>query len=207
MKLYLSSYRVGDKPKELVASFGKNKKVAVIANAMDFATESVRVDKMEGSISSLSALGLLPEEIDLRDYFYKPRELAKKLNEFGGVWVRGGNAFILRRAMQYCGMDLYVQSRVRDISFVYGGYSAGICLLGPDLHGLEIVDDPCKIPDKYQREIVWEGLGILDYLIVPHYKSDHPESAMVDKTVEYLIKNKIPYKTLRDGEAIIAETV
>jgi dipeptidase E len=53
--------------------------------------------------------------------------------------------------------------------------------------------------------VIWEGLGIIDYVIVPHYKSDHPESEIMEEVVEYLIENKIPYKTLRDGEVIIVE--
>ena len=40
-------------------------------------------------------------------------------------------------------------------------------------------------------------------MILPHYKSDHPESEDIDKEVEYCDKNNIPYKTLRDGEVMI----
>lgn len=36
MKLYLSSYHVGSDPQILVNLVGKNKKAAVIPNAMDF---------------------------------------------------------------------------------------------------------------------------------------------------------------------------
>jgi dipeptidase E len=46
-------------------------------------------------------------------------------------------------------------------------------------------------------------LGFVDYSIAPHYRSNHPESAMVEEEVKYLIENKMPYKTLRDGEVII----
>ena len=53
--------------------------------------------------------------------------------------------------------------------------------------------------------MIWEGLGIIDYVIVPHYKSVHLESEIMEEVVEYLIENKIPYKTLRDGEVIIVE--
>lgn len=206
MQLYLSSYGVGNSSGELVASFGKNKKVAVIGNATDWAVAEERREHIQHTLEILVELGLAPEEVDLRDYFDNSEGLAKRLNQFGGVWVRGGNAFILRRAMLYSGMDNYIGSKVKDKNFVYGGYSAGVCLLGPSLRGLELVDDPHIVPVGYQKEIIWDGLGILDYMIVPHYKSDHPESAMVDKTVEYLIANNLPYKTLRDGEVIVGET-
>jgi dipeptidase E len=48
-------------------------------------------------------------------------------------------------------------------------------------------------------------LNILDYVIVPHFESDHPESEAVVKAVAYLIKHKIPFRTLRDGEVIIID--
>lgn len=46
---------------------------------------------------------------------------------------------------------------------------------------------------------------MLDYVIAPHYKSDHKESKDMDKVVEYMIDNKILFKALRDGEVIIIE--
>lgn len=206
MQLYLSSYQVGNSSDELLAMFREGKKIAVIGNAMDGVSVEERREHIENTFTTLREIGLMPEEVDLRDYFDNSVGLAKQLNQFAGVWVRGGNTFILRRAMQYSGMDSYVGSKVKDKNFVYGGYSAGVCLLGSTLHGLELVDDPNMVPAGYQKEIIWDGLSILDYTIVPHYKSDHPESAMVDKSVEYLIRNNIPYKTLRDGEVIVGET-
>lgn len=206
MQLYLSSYRLGNNPADLVANFVSNKRIGVIGNAMDGVSVEERKTHVQGTIQMLAAIGLEPEEVDLRDYFDQSEELKHKLNQFGGVWVRGGNTFILRRAMAASGMDTYIESKVKDKSFVYGGYSAGICVLAPDLHGLDIVDDPHVVPPGYQKEIIWDGLAILDYLIVPHYKSDHPESAMVDKTVDYLVAHNIKHKTLRDGEVIVGET-
>jgi dipeptidase E len=67
------------------------------------------------------------------------------------------------------------------------------------------VDDPGAAAIGEEYDVIWEGLGIIDYVIVPHYKSDHPESEIMEEVVEYLIENKIPYKTLRDGEVIIVE--
>lgn len=208
MQLYLSSYRLGKNPEDFAAYFvHNNKRVAVIVNAVDSGSMEERRTRVEAEVQMLTALGLEPEEIDLRDYFDDPEALRHRLNQFGGVWVRGGNTFVLRRAMAQSGMDSYLESKVKDKSFIYGGYSAGICVLAPDLHGLDLVDDPHEVPAGYQKEIIWEGLAILDYLIVPHYKSDHPESAMAEKTVEYLLKHTIEHKTLRDGEVIVGETV
>lgn len=203
MKLYLSSYRLGDNPEKLVRLFSENKKVAVIANAMDFVGNLEREESVRNSITELKNIGLFPEEVDLRYYFDKQKELSKKLNDYGAVYVRGGNTFILRQAMARSGFDKWIKNKNKDPNFIYAGYSAGICVLSSTLHGLELVDDPRIIPEGYNAKIIWDGLGIVDFSFAPHYKSDHPESGNVDKEVEYFIKHKMPFKTLRDGEVII----
>jgi hypothetical protein len=65
--------------------------------------------------------------------------------------------------------------------------------------------DTVEIANHSQYQTIWEGLNILDYVIAPHYKSDHRESEDMDKAVEYMIDNKILFKALRDGEVIIIE--
>jgi dipeptidase E len=151
----------------------------------------------------LKNLGLSPEEVDLRDYFGRQKELSRKLEHYSAVYVRGGNTFILRRAMAQSGFDKWIKNKNKNKNFVYAGYSAGICVLSPTLHGIELVDNPDVVPGKYNPKIIWEGLNIIDSILVPHYQSDHPESKMVEKEVQYYVKNKIPFKTLHDGEVII----
>jgi dipeptidase E len=202
MKLYLSSYNLGDNPEQLIDLIGINKKIAVIANASDLKTIEEREEKVKEEFDHLIEIGLLPEELDLRKYFGKQKDLEKKLNEFKTVWVKGGNTFVLRRAMAQSGFDKLIKEKVNDSDFVYAGYSAGSCVVTPTLKGLEIVDDPITVPAGYSPKIIWAGLGFVDYSIAPHYKSNHPESAMVDETVKYFVEHKMPHKTLRDGEVI-----
>ncbi len=204
MKLYLSSYHLGDHAQELKSLVGVNKSAAVIFNALDFATDLERKQKsLERELDDLASLGLDPELLDLKLFFGHKAELAKKIEKFGMVWVIGGNCFILRRAMKYSGLDQLLQKGEFDENFVYAGYSAGVCVLSPTLKGLELVDDPYFIPEGYQSEIIWDGLNMINYSVAQHYKSDHPESAAVEKEVAYFEKNHMPYKTLRDGEVII----
>lgn len=205
MKLYLSSYRLGDNPQKLVDLVGKNKKAALIANAADYHSKNERDERVTEGLDSLRSLGFKPIEVDLRVYFGKPGKLAKKLTEFGLVWVRGGNVFLLRRAFSQSGFDKWLIHQKDNKDLIYGGYSAGICVLTPSLKGIEIVDDPNLLAPGYKPKIIWEGLGFFDYAIVPHYKSDHPESKSVDKVVAYYKKNKVKFVTLHDGEVIISE--
>ena len=202
MRLYLSSFRIGNIPDELVRLFGYGKRVAIIANATDLVTNEERVLKIRMENELLENLGFKTEEIDLRDYFSKEDELREALNNFDAIWVRGGNVFLLRRAFRQSGMDNILRGLLEKDQIAYGGYSAGVCILGPTLKGLEPVDEPYRVSSDYNKEVIWDGLNILPYSVAPHYKSDHPESAEVDKCVAYFVEHKMPFKTLVDGEVI-----
>jgi len=156
-------------------------------------------------MQKLTDIGLTPELLDLREYFNKPELLRQKLLSLGGVYVRGGNTFILRQAMKLSGFDTIFQEMLEWEKFVYAGYSAGVCVLSERLNAYGTVDSPIVFPYQSTQQTIWEGLGYLPYIFLPHYKSDHPESVDVDKEVEYCIDNKILFKALRDGEVIIIE--
>ncbi len=203
MELYLSSYRLGNEAHKLTEMVGRGNRIAVIGNAMDDVDAELRRQKIQENFEELKSIGLTPVEIDLRLYFDKPGKLAEKMSEFKAVYVRGGNVFILRRAFYESGFDKWILSQKDNPNFVYSGYSAGGCVLSPDLRGMEIVDSIDTSAEGYRSGIVWAGLGIIDYSFVPHFESEHPESARVGESVEYLKRNHISYKTLRDGEVII----
>lgn len=205
MKLYLSSYRLGNTPQSLADLIGKNKKVAVIPNALDFSTDIERRNAgVQREIDDLKFLGLEPEEIDLRNYFGKPEDLKTKLSEFGTIWVRGGNTFVLRRAFKESGMDNWLIGQKDNKELLYAGYSAGVCVLSPSLKGLELVDDPNIISEGYQKEVIWEGLDLIDFAFAPHFESPgHPETEAVGREVEYYKKAGVEYRALHDGEVII----
>lgn len=206
MRLYLSSYGIGNHPEELVKLVGDNKKVALILNAIDFGTNEARKERLEIEVKNLAAIGFQVEELDLRNYFDKEQELKDKLLGFCLVWVRGGNTFILKRAYEQSGFSDVIKELLEKDALVYGGYSAAVCVIQPTLHGTELVDDPAIVPEGYKPEFDWSGLGLIDYRVAVHYKSDHKESADVDKEVEYFQKNNITYKPLRDGEVIVIES-
>ena len=112
---------------------------------------------------------------------------------------------MLRQAMKLSGFDNILKNLVKKNNILYGGYSAGVCVLAPTLKGMDIIDNPAVKPYGNQSEVIWDGLGILNYSIIPHYKSDHPESENAEKVVKYMIENKILFKALKDGEVIIIE--
>ena len=203
MRLFLSSYGLGNAPDELSALVGDNKRTAIIMNSQDAKTPESRTERLQREIDSLAALGLQPEELDLRKYFGKSNELRDFVKNFGLVWVRGGNVFVLRKAFKQSGFDEIITDLLKNDQIAYGGYSAGVCVLAPSLHGIELVDPKDETAEGYDTEIVWDGLGVLGYAVAPHYKSDHPESDDINKCVEYFADNHILFKTLRDGEIIV----
>ena len=205
MRLYLSSYGLGNEPEEMLPLIRGSKRTAIIMNAQDNASLEGRAERLQREVENLTSIGLQPEELDLRDYFGKPKELEAAIAGFDYFWVRGGNVFLLRRAYKQSGFDNLLVKLLQGDAVAYGGFSAGICILAPSLEGLEIVDLKDDVSEGYDKAVVWDGLGVLEYAIAPHYKSDHPESADVDKCVDYFEENGIPYKTLRDGEAIVID--
>lgn len=203
MKLYLSSYQFGNSSESLASLALPNKRIAVILNAADVYGDARRPETLKKNEAELIKLGFLPEDLDLRTYFGSPNELVKKLADFGAVWVIGGNAFVLRKAMAYSGFDREVKRRIIKGDLVYAGFSAGAVAVGPSLRGLEAVDDPTIVPEGYGNETLFDGLGLVNYAIAPHYKSDHPESKDIEKVVTYFRTNRIPHIGLRDGQAIV----
>ncbi len=106
MRLYLSSYRLGDHPEYLAALVGESgRRAVVIANALDDAPADLRRDGVESELSDLAKLGFHAAELDLRDYFGHERRLRRDLTGAGLAWLRGGNVFTLRYALFRSGGD------------------------------------------------------------------------------------------------------
>ena len=150
MRLYLSSFRLGDHPEHLVALVGGDgRRSAVIANAMDDAPPDVRRAGVELELAALADLGLGAAELDLRGYFGQQQRLRQDLAGVSMAWLRGGNTFMLRYALYRSGADDLFRELLAADGLVYAGYSAGACVLSPSLRGLELVDDADAVRRAY----------------------------------------------------------
>lgn len=176
----------------------------VIPNALDVFEDSER--KTNGILDKckdLQELGFETQILDLRNYFNKEDELRRYLQDYKSFYVLGGNVFVLRQAMKLSGFDNYLNDISKLDNYLYAGFSAGICVLAKDLHGIHLADKPEKDPYNYGN-IIWDGIGIIDYMPVPHFDTpEHPESHLMYDVVKYLQDNNLPYQTLRDGDVII----
>jgi len=160
MRLYLSSFRLGAPPELLATLAGEGARIAVIANAMDFAAEDVRREAVDRELRAMSGLGFRSGEVDLRGYFGDAALLRRDLAQYDALWVRGGNVFVLRYALHHSGGDAIAAGALPAGALVYAGYSAGPCVLAPSLRGLDAVDDPAAVAATYGTEPIWEGLGL-----------------------------------------------
>ncbi|GAA3595258.1 Type 1 glutamine amidotransferase-like domain-containing protein [Flavivirga amylovorans] len=207
MKYYLSSYKFGNQIEELKQLIPKNNKIGHINNSRDWVgsdPEKANKDQQE-EITLLNETGFKAEPLDLKGYFHKTDELNEKLTSLGGIWVSGGNTFVLRMAMKLSGFDKIFEALKNRDDFLYGGYSAGICILSESLKSIEFVDDPNNFPYKGINTPIYGGLGVFNYSFMPHYDSDHFESEAIGKEIQRCIDNKWLFKALRDGDVIIVK--
>lgn len=156
----------------------------------------MRDPSIRRDLADLGPLGLEASVIDLRD-----PDAAERLGAVDIVWVRGGNVFALRRTMADTGTDQVLTDLIKRDAIAYGGYSAGACVLAPDLRGLEGVDEIAAIADP-----VMTGLGVLDRPFVPHVRSPgHLEAAACDALAAWYQNAGQPHWALRDGEVLIVD--
>jgi len=103
--MYLSSFRLGDHPERLVALLTDPiGPAAIIPNACDGYPADGRAEGVQREVDALRGLGVEARVLDLRDYFGQRVRLARQLQRYRMVWVRGGNT-LLRYAMAASGAD------------------------------------------------------------------------------------------------------
>ncbi|MFJ8884586.1 Type 1 glutamine amidotransferase-like domain-containing protein [Streptomyces sp. NPDC102402] len=210
MRMYLSSFRIGDHPDRLLSLLDgpdTTGEVAVVVNALDALPDDERKTALGREADALAALGLRPVELDLRAFFdEQPGRVADALRRFPLVWVRGGNVFVLRHALARSGADHALIDLVRRDAIVYAGYSAGACVLAPDLRGLEQCDDPGAVMTAYGAAARQDGLALLDYVVLPHIDSPgHPETEVLTRVAELFRNAGTAHQPLRDGQVIVID--
>lgn len=203
MRLYLSSYQLGDHPEVFTRMVGGSKCGWVIMNAFDGADPEIRRLETERQVKNLAGVGLAARELDLRGH--DPESLAAKIGQPDFLWVRGGNVFTLRAALAQSGADALITDRLEADALVYAGFSAGGCVLAPTLLGLEECDSTEDALSMYGA-IQFEGLDILDRPFVPHLGSpEHPESEVLTRVAAAYTREGQPYWGLRDGQALVVD--
>jgi dipeptidase E len=145
MRLYLSSFRMGERFDDLLQLTGGRPRVALVANALDFIDAGSRrryAQTVYSPVEEFRSAGADVLEVDLRRYFGRADALADDLADADLLWLTGGNTFLLRRAMVASGLDAIVRRRLSEDSIAYGGESAGAVAACKSLEGIHLMDDP-----------------------------------------------------------------
>jgi len=199
MKLFLTSAGL---PPETTEAFLKllNKKPEetkvcfIITASLDHHPEGdapyVKEDKQR-----LIELGFkMITEIDLRKE--NEESLKEIMKAFDVIFVTGGNTFYLMKYIRESGFNKLLKPFL-DKGGIYLGVSAGSYVAGPDISGTQWkhLDDVNTVGLKDLR-----GLGLVDFLISPHYVPEH--EAIINEN-----KNKVshPIFALTDSQAILVE--
>ena len=201
MRLYLSSFDIGDGSAELV-KLAPGGRIGVVMNALDNFPDA-RQSWEEAQSQKLVDLGFSVEALDLWDHFDPKSQIGERLAQLDAIWINGGNAFVLQRAMALSGFDKAIVAALSNDEIAYAGFSAAAVVLHKSLRGLELVDDPNDVPEGYPSDVPWDGLGILPFSIVVHFDSEHAESEGACKEADFYKANGIAFKTLKDGQALV----
>lgn len=190
MRLYLASHNLGPYADELLKLVGKGRKALFIENARDYYPAEKRANDLKEKLAMISELGFEVEELNLRNYFGKSAELRKFISSYRPdlIYVSGGNVFLLATAFRLSGFDEILREDLASDKYVYGGFSAGTMVICKTLrfygHGHLIPD---VVPEIYGIDAVFDGVGLVDYQIVPH--ADVPKHAEATKKYIQRINN------------------
>lgn len=206
MKLYLSSYKIGDKPEILVEWIKKHgNNILLIANSRDNYSNENKQSRIEVDRMELEKLGFTVKLLDLRDYFDKNNKLEKVFTKVKAFYVIGGNTFILRKAMKLSGFDKLLCKYMSNHDYIYAGYSAGSCVLSKKIEPISFLDNPEEDPYDSGLLPIHEGIGFINETIIPHFETNPKYAEHISKAIKFCEQNEIKYITLRDGETIVLD--
>jgi len=204
MRLFISSQDFGEYSDVARKLSGDNNKALFIKNAQDYLPPEERNFSNPLKKEMFEKAGFEFEMIDLRDYFGKPDKLLNKLSNYGSFWSSGGNVFVLRRAFAASGLDKILVDLLKEDKILYGGWSAGSMIMCPDLKGPVWSDEDRAsiVPDAYDSKVIWEGLNLVSFYVVPHFGSEiHRESPQ--KLADYYKSKSLRHYILKDGQVVV----
>ena len=116
-------------------------------------------------------------------------QLKQDLQQFDIIHISGGNTFYFLEKSQQSGFIEVIRELVLKMGKTYIGTSAGSIIAGPNIYPVINLDDAGKAPNLKG----YEGFGLVDFVIFPHWGSDKFREGYMNKTMEinYNAKNKI----------------
>jgi dipeptidase E len=205
MKLFLASLGLTDGLfpycKQLLENTRSGKEVPfgyIIENATDYKGEE-KQKLLRDFYEPLKEKGITFEYLDLREYIGKEDELAYLLTHADFIYIGGGNTFYLNDIIRASKFDMILPVELTK-GLVYAGASAGATVLGPTLHHVELADDTTISMDP--DHIDWNGLHILDFVILPHWKTER-FNEIVEEINRRLVQDGYQTQLLTNEQALV----
>ena len=171
MRLYLASHNLSPYTNELLKLVGEGRKALFIENARDYYPDEKRANDLQEKLTMLSELGFETEELNLRDYFGEHDKLREFIDSYKPdlIYASGGNIFLLATAYRLSGFNEILREDLAKDKYVYGGFSAGAMAICKTIRFYEyghLVSE--RVPEIYGVDAVLDGVGLVDYQLVPH---------------------------------------
>lgn len=168
--------------------------VAFIPTAADPYEDKWFVDEDR---NKLKEKGFNVKDVDIKGK--TEQELLQELKDADIIFVAGGNTFYLLEKARESGFDKTAKEFVEK-GVIYVGSSAGATLAGPNIEPVKPFDNPAEAPGLKS----FEGLNLVDFIILPHFGEEKYKQKYEEIVREYSEKG---YKliTLTDNQAVIVE--
>lgn len=150
----------------------------------------------DGEREALAKIGLQVTTLDLRGK--TPADAEAALADAAVIHVSGGNTFFLMQHMLSSGFPEIIKKRLSE-GATYIGSSAGSIVCSPDLDFITPMDDPSKAPELPDTK----GLGLIDFLLLPHL--DHKWHGDVARNRIASYRGATPMLALYDAQIALVE--
>lgn len=113
------------------------------------------------------------------------------------IYVGGGNTFATLKKIKDCGFDKYIINYINN-GVIYIGGSCGAHIVTKNIeHLLDLDNNYCNLDD-------YNGLGLLDGIIIPHFNQvDYEPEKRMELYNKLITENKYKVYTLTNSESII----
>jgi dipeptidase E len=194
MKLFLSSMHPSNH-NALLTLLDKRRgtSVLLVTNGWDTYPKDRFEQELGHTLEAFRDLDLSTSQLDLKTAGIGDVQAA--LKEKALVWVMAGNTFYLNFYLHRSGFAGVIRDEMHQ-GLVYGGESAGAAVAGPTIRGVEKVDDHNEGP-----EVVWEGLGLVEFGVIPHYGWEKYRQSLEDAKTE--MEKYVRVKTMSNQQAIV----
>ena len=147
--------------------------------------------------NKLKEKGFNVKDVDIKEK--TKQELAEELKDVDIIFVAGGNTFYLLEKAKESGFGEITKELVQK-GIIYVGSSAGATFVCPTIEPIKTLDDPSKALLLKS----FEGLNLVDFVVLPHFGKEKYKSKYESIIREYSDKG---YKliTLTDDQAVVVE--